>query len=73
VVIVTGPTSGIGKETAAALAARGAHGVWRCGPGFAVTASSLASGVPPTLAPGSCCTPSILGDTAAPATCTAAA
>ena len=26
VVVVTGPTSGIGKETAAALAARGAHG-----------------------------------------------
>lgn len=25
-VVVTGPTSGIGKETAAALAARGAHG-----------------------------------------------
>lgn len=26
VVVITGPTSGIGKETAAALAARGAHG-----------------------------------------------
>lgn len=26
VVIITGPTSGIGKETATALAARGAHG-----------------------------------------------
>jgi len=26
VVVVTGPTSGIGRETAAALAARGAHG-----------------------------------------------
>lgn len=26
VVVVTGPTSGIGRETAAALAARGSHG-----------------------------------------------
>ncbi|KAL4856494.1 Retinol dehydrogenase 12 [Chlorella vulgaris] len=30
VVIVTGPTSGIGKETAAALAARGAHVILAC-------------------------------------------
>jgi hypothetical protein len=38
VVVVTGPTSGIGRETAAALAARGARGELQAeGPGLALT------------------------------------
>ena len=45
VVVVTGPTSGIGRETAAALAARGAHGA--CRAGACVLAEECSSAVPP--------------------------
>ena len=42
VVVVTGPTSGIGRETAAALAARGARGELQGeGPGLAPGAALL--------------------------------
>lgn len=43
VVVVTGPTSGIGRETAAALASRGARGERQAG-GLAYTRHQLAAG-----------------------------